>query len=308
MNGQGSVREQGVAVITAILIMAMAASVASFLAWQQGIWTRQVQNMRDQAQAETLAAAGVEWARGILAEDAKEGDTDHPGEAWAQTLAGLEVENGQLGGYIRDAQARYNLNNLKGSGPIQERNLAIFKRLLQNLKLNPEIGDRISAWLNPVTASGGTAAAPVAPTQSGATSGRLLYSANNLYAVEGIARDDLDRLYPYVIALPATSPTQINVNTAPPELLSAVLELPLTQAQALVRARERAPFKGIEDFRARLPASVAGVDESLFNVASQYFLVNSQAMVGRVTMRYRALLNRQGAAWPKVIWRVPGGA
>ncbi|MEW5791605.1 MAG: type II secretion system minor pseudopilin GspK [Pseudomonadota bacterium] len=302
MNGprQAQHAESGVAVITAILIMAMAASVASFLAWQQGLWFRQVENMREQAQAVALAEAGVEWARGILAEDARQGGADHLGELWAQPLLGLEVENGRLSGGIVDAQARFNLNNLRGTGAEADQYLAVFQRLLGLLQLSPDLAERIRAWVN---------AGQVPQTPGAPPAGRLLFTANSLYAVEGLERASVDKLFPFVTALPAPAATQINVNTASPELLAAYLNTSVSVAQGLVEQRKSEPFKALENFRARLPASLQGLDEKFFNVNSQYFMVTSQANVGRAQVRYRALLNRQGggaAAWPKVLWRVQG--
>ena len=97
-------RQRGMAVITAILVVALAASAAAFMAWQQQLWVRQVQNLNESAQARAVARAALQWARSILAEDARKDAVDHEGEPWATALAPLPVEGGELTGRILDAQ------------------------------------------------------------------------------------------------------------------------------------------------------------------------------------------------------------
>ena len=72
-------KQAGIALITVMLIVALTASVAAFMAWQQNIWVRQAENMRDQAQASAIARAAIDWARVVLAEDARKNNVDHLG-------------------------------------------------------------------------------------------------------------------------------------------------------------------------------------------------------------------------------------
>ena len=125
--------QQGVAIITAILIMTMAAIAASGLIWQQGLWTRSVSNLQDQAQGQVLAASGVDWARAVLAQDAKDSRNDHLHENWAQPLTGLDIEGQQLSGFIEDQHSRFNVNNLVQNNQVSSADLAIF--LLQRIFL-----------------------------------------------------------------------------------------------------------------------------------------------------------------------------
>jgi len=113
--GNGA-RERGVALITVILIVALAASMAAFMAWQQQIWVRQVENLRDQSQAQAVARAAIDWARAVLADDTRNNNVDHLGEKWATVLAPLPVETGRVTGSVADQQGLFNLNNLVRNG------------------------------------------------------------------------------------------------------------------------------------------------------------------------------------------------
>ena len=54
----------------AMLLAALAATIAATLIWQQQRWVGEHERRRDQVQAQALAMAGVQWARQILFENA----------------------------------------------------------------------------------------------------------------------------------------------------------------------------------------------------------------------------------------------
>ena len=98
-------REHGVAAITAILIVAVAASAATFMLAQQSAMVDQATLVQSRAQADAFADAGLDWARGVLAEDARRtGNVDHLGEGWAQPIVGLPVDRALVAGAIADEQ------------------------------------------------------------------------------------------------------------------------------------------------------------------------------------------------------------
>ncbi|MCM2329349.1 MAG: general secretion pathway protein GspK, partial [Lysobacter sp.] len=81
--------QRGVAVVTAILVVAVAASAATWMLAQQSATLNQTALSASRAQADLFAQAGLDWARGILAEDARASAVDTLEEAWARPLAGL---------------------------------------------------------------------------------------------------------------------------------------------------------------------------------------------------------------------------
>jgi general secretion pathway protein K len=99
-------------------------------------------------------------------------------------------------------------------------------------------------------------------------------------------------LRPWAEVLPVR--TQVNLNTAPREVLSAVLGVDRGTAERLVQARQRAPFESVDAARAQLPASVK-LEPARVSVASSFFDV-----VGRLRLDDRALeehsvLHRRGS-------------
>ncbi|MDT3705525.1 MAG: type II secretion system minor pseudopilin GspK [Thiobacillus sp.] len=299
-------RQRGVAVITAILVVALVASAASFMAWQQQLWVRQVENLNERAQSRVVALTALQWARAALAQDARESAVDHLDEGWAQPLAPLPVEGGELAGGVADQQGLFNLNSLVRGGRTSASDLALFRRLLELLDLPPDLANAVVDWIDPdgeVSYPGGAEDMDylgLEPPYRAAN--RALTTVDGLARVKGFDAATLARLRPFVTALP--QPTQVNVNTAPAEVLAAALTgLALDEARALVTARKGQPFKDIADFRARLPKTVTQVNDTLLGVGSHYFLVSGHARFGRAKVGYEALLERESTAWPKLVWQ-----
>jgi len=131
----------------------------------------------------------------------------------------------------------------------------------------------------------------------------MMIEVGNLYRVKGISPEMVERLRPFVTALP--EPTPVNVNTAPAEVLAALFQdLSMADAKALVEARKSGHFRDQADFRAHLPASKVGqIRDNDFSVNSRYFMVTSLASFGRAQSGYKALLARRGEGWPVVVWK-----
>lgn len=299
--------ERGVALIAVILIVALAASMAAFMAWQQQIWVRQVENLRDQAQAQAVARAAIDWARAVLADDARKNNVDHLGEKWATVLAPLPVENGRVTGSVADQQGLFNLNNLVRNGKASQPDLSVFRRLLELLDLPADLANAAVDWIDAdseTTYPGGAEDFDyLAMDPSYRAANRMMVEAGNLYRVKGFSPEMVERLRPFVTALP--EPTPVNVNTAPAEVLAALFQdLSIADAKALVEARKSGYFQDQADFRAHLPATkVKQIRDNDFSVSSRYFMVTSLASFGRAQSGYRALLARQGEGWPVVVWK-----
>ncbi|HIA08531.1 MAG TPA: general secretion pathway protein GspK, partial [Chromatiaceae bacterium] len=144
-----SARQHGIALITALLIVALAATAAAAIVADEQISIRRTSNTLDSEQA-YLYAAGIEsWAIDILGEDKKDNQFDSLDEDWASLLPPFQVDGGQISGYIEDAQGRFNLNNLVDSkGKKNNSQIVIFQNLLDNLKINEDLIPLLVDWLD----------------------------------------------------------------------------------------------------------------------------------------------------------------
>ena len=74
---------------------------------------------------------------------------------------------------------------------------------------------------------------------------------DDLLAVPGITPAMVERLRPFVIVLPELTP--VNVNTAPAEVLAAVVpNMSVSEANTLVVRRKRAAWRDIDDFSSEI--------------------------------------------------------
>src|ERR1700749_513218 len=105
--------QRGVALITALVVMAIAAAIAAAMYWRDGLATRRTAAVvqGDQAMEYALGAEG--WAEQILARDAKQNaQATSLSQDWAHQLPPLPVDGGQILGKPEDLQGRFNINNV----------------------------------------------------------------------------------------------------------------------------------------------------------------------------------------------------
>jgi general secretion pathway protein K len=300
------IRDRGAAIVLAMLIAALAAAVAATVFADQQRWSRAVEHRRDQVQAQALAMAGVQWARQILDDDAHRSRIDHLGEPWAVPLPPIPLDNGEIRGAIVDAQGRLNINALGGSGaaaePERRRIAALFARHGGPVAALDAIADWIDADRAPRESGAEDAFYAALPVPGLAADVPVLRIAELAY-VKGVTPQALAAVAPYLSALPADTP--LNVNTAPAEVLDATVDgLDADSLAALVASRAQKPFATVADFRSRLPSRTTLASEAAVAVNSSFFYVTVEATQGTTLARARALLHRSGSAWPVIVWQV----
>lgn len=291
-------RQQGVAIIMVLLIVAIATSLAAYMAMQQNLWQRQVESQFERAQARQLGAAGIDWARAVLAEDARGNSVDHEKEIWTLRLPAIPVEGGEVIGTIEDRQGLYNLNNVAS-------NVAQFQRLLEARGLPADLAPALADWIDSgdvMQAGGAEDAYYLALPQPYRAANRPLVELGELARVKGFDSRTIESLRAFVSVLPVTG-TPVNVNFAPPEVLVAVIEgLNLSEARLIEQQRKTQPFKDIADFQKLLPKGINLVNSSGISVKSDFFWVTGTAGVGKAQVVTQALLQRS-SGWPTVVWQ-----
>ncbi len=298
--------QRGVAIVLAMSVVALAALAASAIMVSQSTWSRQVELTGDHVQAQALVGAGVDWARAVLSDDRRLGNVDTLSEPWALSLPPLPIENGELAGHITDQQGLFNLNNVVIGGKVNLSQLARFRKLLAILGLPDALADSLADWIDadnvPQPGGGGAEDSYYLSLQPPyRAANQPLTDVAELALVRGFDDAVRARLTPFVTALPQA--TAVNVNTAPAEVLAAVVDgLDLDSARALVGRRERVTYGTVSDFTNRLPADATAADGALA-VGSDYFMANVQVTIGGARARGRALLRRGAQGWPAILWR-----
>lgn len=290
-------RQRGVALITALLVVALATVAATSMAARQHLDVRRTANLIDGDQAYAYALAVESWGGTILRRDAEDNEVDKPDDAWAQRLPPIPVPGGQLDGFILDLHARFNLNNLlTADGQPSEPDLAYFRRLLRALGLDERLATAVLDWIDadfdtrfPDGAEDDHYLGTERPYRA---ANRPLQSISELRLVRGIDAEIWNTLAPHVCALPARTP--LNVNTAAAPLLQALVEEFTAQdAENLLAARGEAGYDSVDLFLQQELFAGRDIDTAGLAVASQFFLIRSEIVVGTARARLYSVVERQ---------------
>lgn len=250
MKARKPIRDRGVALITAMLIAALATIVAANLAWDNALDVRRTMVLLNRDQAMQVALGAESWIINILHQDLENSETDHLGEIWATNLPGLPLENGEVFGVVEDLQGRFNVNNLVDqNGAIDQEALEQFQRLLDALGLDRRLAGIAADWIDsdieasfPDGAEDAIYSSMFPPYR---TANQPLSSVSEFAALEGMDKQTFNILKPHIAALPGR--TAINANTATPAVLQSLDEnMTVADVEGLVAERESAGFGDIE--------------------------------------------------------------
>ena len=295
-------RQHGAALLLAMIVLVLVATAAAGMVWQQTRAVNIEAAERARSQAAWILNGALDWARLILREDQRAGQQnnkphDHLGEPWAQPLAEARLSaflaadkdnNADSGpeafisGSIEDAQSRLNLRGLlDDSGKPVPQQVAALERLVILAGAPTDTAQRVvQALVDAHTGATGDnpMGAPLRPS-------RLLD-----LAWSGLDETTLQRLAPYLDLLPAATP--VNFNTAPREVMAAVIGLDLGGAERLVQARARKPFEQPDDVYAQLPPGTPQ-EPGRVSVSSSYFHVAGRLRLEERVLEERSLLVRR---------------
>jgi general secretion pathway protein K len=300
---------RGAALISAMITVTLVATLASAALWQQWRHVEVESAERSRAQTAWLLTGALDFSRLVLRED--KGPADHLAEPWAlglqeSKLSAFLSQDKQaregdpevfLSGAITDAQSRLNVRNLIENGQASVAGRASFTKLftLLGLPLN-ELNtlqqqllraQQAAPTTNSAAAPTGTANAPLMPQQPA----QLVWL--------GLSPRTATQLAPFVSVLPA--PTELNLNTAGPEVIYASLPgLDMAAAQRFVR--QRANLAPLETLEAAKKVLGPQVDPKLHGVSSKYFFIRGRIRLEDTVQEDELLVERNG---PKItiLWR-----
>ncbi|MCK5914344.1 MAG: type II secretion system minor pseudopilin GspK, partial [Desulfuromusa sp.] len=269
---------------------------------------RATETFRDRTKAYYLARGGIEAARTILQEDTN--DFDHPSEFWGNPLVNIPAGDGDVSITMHDLTGRLNVNfvyDTRGNPlPGYHRFVALCEEvlLLDHLQ-SQQLADSLVYWFN---------ADKTKMTPDDAYYARLhppylrrgekLTVLNELRLVKGFDLQRFDDLKPYIRV---TGEEQINLNTAPAEVLYAwqfsaaeenvEIVFDRQDVAALVDYRQQSPYRTLPDLSLAEGIgerwSAAWMQGSVGVVGSIYQVV-SRGRINQGTRQAQAIVSKQG--------------
>lgn len=302
-------RQRGVALITAILIVALATILATQIGFDGALAQRRSTTVLILDQAYQVGLGAEAWAASYLKDDREKSQQDHLGERWATPIPPIPIDGGIIEGAVEDLQGRFNLNNLVTSeGAVDREGLREFENLLTALELESKWAGILADWLDvdtqPTFPDGAeddvyTSQAPPYRAANGP-----ITSVSELLALPGFGLERYQRLRPYVAALPIG--TTINLCTAPGEVVDALSDGTSefgVDPEHLARQREERCFPTKDDLRAAFGEAAFQVVENRVSEASNYFRVTAVVSIGTTQMTLYSLLHRDTSGLARPVLR-----
>jgi len=310
-------RPRGIALITALLVVAIATLAATALLSSASLSIHRTTALRDSEQAWWVARGVESWVLGILDKDKKNAPgVDGLGEDWAQPVDYLPVDQGYVRGHVVDLQGRFNLNNLvlaKAQTPAATAYRQQFERLIAalptGLQAPPGLAGAIIDWAdadqNQTFPGGAEDSVYLTLNPPYRTANRAFTVVSELLAVQGVTPGIYAALAlvdgGMIAALPAAAPTRVNVNTAPEAVLRALSATPPDDSKFRSFLERRAE-QPVENPAAIYDETGLSVDtKDYVDVRSEYFQIQGEVFVGSSRVALYSLIRRPEAGTPTVL-------
>ncbi|UBM25047.1 general secretion pathway protein GspK [Pseudomonas sp. p1(2021b)] len=249
MNRQ---RQKGLALVTVLLIMALLSLLVAGMLRSHRLLLGGVTQQVDATRLLQLAHGAERKVLAQLRQGVAEVvQVTHGGQPWARPQA-FALGEGRVRTQVSDLSARYNLGALlalKTPDPIL---LERWERLCHWLQVEPPVLDSLM--------------------------GQPLLDITQLRALPGVSAEVMDRLKPWVVALPKEA--RLNINTAPAQVLAALEGLSPAVAHQLVAERPEEGFTRVDQFLALPQVDGLGITSRGLTVSSQWFRLEVQVELG----------------------------
>lgn len=292
--------QRGAALLTAMLTVALVASLAAGSLWQQWRSVEIESAERTRIQSQWVLNGALDWARLILREDARSGGADHLAEPWSVPLEEARLSTFLatdkstpidsdtmtetfLSGRMTDLQSRLNVRNLVDSGKVSEPALQAFAKLFEKLQLPLAELTAFSENLRfALDASPDNRSSPLAP---------LLPQRISQLGWLGLSASSLAALQPYITLLPVATP--VNLNTADALVLYAcIASADMALAQRMVSARQTSHFRTLADAAKLVGEPANQLVDNQHSVVTRFFEVHGILRQDQVIVEQRSVVQR----------------
>lgn len=286
--------ERGVALITVLLIGALASIIAMTMLSRHHLAVAKTRQVIYAGQATQYALGAEAWARVLLRrdllEDGRNPKVDGIGDLWARSRPPFDVDQGTLEIRISDLQGRLNLN-AAGDNAVRQRLASLFA----SAGLPPDATVALlQDWIDidqDAQLQGGEDALYLLEEPAYRTADTDLASVSELNLLAGPDAEAIRTLQPFVTTLPPEV-RRININTAPPEVLQTLApELGVGGAQGY--AWPQTPYDSVQQL-VEAEAAFAG-SADLMTVNSLFFEVSVRCEYQGQTVTMRSIIHRDPA-------------
>ena len=299
--------QQGIALITILVMVALATILAATIAKKQSNTAENTAYLIRQDQSLLYAKSAEAFFSELLVQDAQDSaQVDHLGETWAKPMPAFPVEDGYISGELQDESGKFNLNNLvKADGTPDENVQKWFEKLLVRVGLPAELSQAVIDWQDPDDQPTGAMGAESSYYQGlqppYLAPNTQFHCIEELKRVRGFEGKNFDLIKPYISALPTTQSTKININTAPALVLASIdekLDQHAIEEQLKAKSAKMEYFNSVNDlwsldaFKNIDPDNKQRV-MSLLDVKSNYFQAHIEVLLSERKRQFSSSLMRK---------------
>jgi general secretion pathway protein K len=296
-RGGAAPRERGIALITAMVLVAIAAVLATAIGFSSAMAARRATTVFGADQS-LLAGEGAEaMAAYVLKQSTTGSAAISLDQAWAQPYGPFELGEGVTLEFaqIEDQQGKFNINNLASGGATDPTAVAQFTQLLTVLGLESKWAGILADWIDaddlPNSPDGAEDSVYLTQTPPYRTANMPVSSISELLAMPGFGRDRYNKLAPYISALPPGKP--INICTASGVLLDALSGKTEYSTDASVLAtgrKDKGCFPTMAVFTAGATTQAQAQFAGRIVTISSYFRLRSVITIGTARFTLYSLL------------------
>jgi general secretion pathway protein K len=311
--------ESGVALLITLLVLVLIVILAMEI-FRTGARAAQTGAYgRDSIKAALLAEAGTAAARIALRESSKQSQFDSLDQIWSRPVPAIEIGDGTILVALEDEERKINLNKLvlpNGIAPDEQR-LAVFRRLLTILEIDPTIADAAVDWIDvddTARVGGAESSYYLSLPYPYRAKNDLFDTIDEMRLLRGMTAEMFEKLKPFVTI---HSSGAVNINTAPKEILMALSagqdaaeggEISSATADQLIEYRKGNPFRNARDIGNASPMLRDLYDRTRFrdliDIKSTAFHVRSTGTVSNTYRTIDAVGLRSGIDIQWRFWRL----
>ncbi|MBO6151884.1 MAG: type II secretion system minor pseudopilin GspK [Acinetobacter sp.] len=299
-------QQQGIALITILVMVALATILAATIAKRQANTAENTAYLMRQNQSLLYAKSAEAFFSELLVDDANNaGAVDHLQENWAKPMPAFPVEDGFVSGALQDESGKFNLNSLVNDEGVPNPQAKLwFEKLLLRVGLPEKLSEAVIDWQDADDEISGTMGAENSYYQ-GLPQGYLaanskFHNVEELKLVRGFEDQKYLQIVDYVSALPA-SDSKVNVNTAPAMLLASLdpkLDINTVEQALQKRQANLEHFSNINDHWATEPFKQVNPDvqsqvNALLGVQSNYFKAKIEVLLSERKRQFSSDLVRK---------------
>ena len=309
-------RQRGVALITAVLIVALATILAVNVAFKGALDQRRSANLFSIDQAYEIALGAEALAAEGLRRDAQESQTDHYGEMWAKPVV-LPIDDGigVVEGRLEDLQGRFNLNNLIfPDGTTNPDAVKQLERIMVMAGIEADWATAMADWIDedvdPGFPNGAEDTVYTGQNPPHVAANMPITRISEIMILPGFTADRFAKLKPYIAALPVGS--KINVCTAPGIVLDSLSEaerqFSLNAAYLAEQRKNLGCFPKLTDLQGTLGQAAYDKVKNSLAESSSYFGATVWVTIGTTEFTLYSLLARGGTGPVRPVLRSFGTA